>query len=495
MAQNLPTAPSSGYDTSGRYPAGAINTISYYSSVAGRNVDMMVYTPPGYNTSQKYGVVYCYQGISTGINTIFADWCVGAGIVCDNLIGEGKISKGVIIVAVDDQYNGTYGSDVQGMTLRDVIPYIDSHYSTYADAQHRGVYGFSWGGGYAFNIGCQNLDYFHHIGPTAAAPSKAGDDQLFPNGGAAFKALQNKTLFFSWGEGDYDSIKSANWNCHYYCDANGIPHSYWEVPGQGHTSGVWRPAMWNFLQLADRNGISKGDNTGTGVTFYQDYNYGGSASQALGVGSYTTSQLAAKGVVNDWASSVKVPSGYTVKMYADDNFSGTSWTLTADQSEFGSIGANDKVSSVVVGLSVTGTKKIIARHSGKAMDAYKQQTGNGTQIQQWTYWGGSNQKWTVSDTGSGYYKIMGVQSGKSLDIDYSSGGTANGTKVQLWDYWNGPSQQFKFAATDSGYFRITPNCATGSCLDVSGISTADGAVVHLWQWLGGNNQQWSFQAP
>jgi len=67
--------------------------------------------------------------------------------------------------------------------------------------------------------------------------------------------------------------------------------------------------------------------------------------------------------------------------------------------------------------------------------------------------------------------------------------------VQLWDYWNGASQQFNFTATDSGYYRITPNCATGSCLDVSGVSTADGANVQLWQWLSGSNQQWAFQAP
>jgi hypothetical protein len=143
----------------------------------------------------------------------------------------------------------------------------------------------------------------------------------------------------------------------------------------------------------------------------------------------------------------------------------------------------------------SGTYKIVARNSGKAMDAYKQETGNGTQIQQYSYWGGSGQKWTVTDTGSGYYKIIGVQSGKSLDIDYSNGGTANGTKVQLWSYWNGASQQFKFAATDSGYYRITPNCATGSCLDVKGKSTADRALVQLYQWNGGNNQQWAFQSP
>jgi aryl-phospho-beta-D-glucosidase BglC (GH1 family) len=145
------------------------------------------------------------------------------------------------------------------------------------------------------------------------------------------------------------------------------------------------------------------------------------------------------------------------------------------------------------GPVANGTYKIIARHSGKGMDAYNQLTANGTQIQQWTYWGGAGQKWTVTDTGSGVYKIIGVQSGRSLDI-YNFG-TANGTKVELWDYNNGSAQQFKFAATSSGYYRITPNCATGSCLDVNGVSTADGALVQLWTYGGGNNQQWIFQAP
>ncbi len=86
----------------------------------------------------------------------------------------------------------------------------------------------------------------------------------------------------------------------------------------------------------------------TGVTFYQNTNYGGAASQALPVGNYTLSQLAALSVPNDWASSVRIPAGRTVIMYNDDNFSGQSWTLTADTPNFTSLtpNANDRVSSV-----------------------------------------------------------------------------------------------------------------------------------------------------
>jgi hypothetical protein len=99
----------------------------------------------------------------------------------------------------------------------------------------------------------------------------------------------------------------------------------------------------------------------------------------------------------------------------------------------------------------------------------------------------------LTDRGGGQYSIIGVQSGKCVDI--SNWGTANGTKVQLWDYLGGTNQKYTFTATGGGYYRITPTHATGSCLDVSGVSTADGALVQLWTYGGGNNQQWSPQAP
>ena len=254
-ADDFSIIPPAGYDQAGQYPAGTVHwNVSYYSSVAGRNLDMHVYTPPGYSPSQKYGVIYCYQGIGVGADTTFLDWSIYANVVCDNLIGQGKIQP-VIIVALDDQFDGDW-SDVAGMTMNDAIPFVDSNYSTYADADHRGLYGYSWGGGYAFNVGCASLDTFHHLSPTAAAPNKAGDNTLFPNGGA--EARQKlKTLFISWGQNDYESIVTANTNCHNFCTTNDIDHYWWEVPGAGHWANeVWRPAMWNFLQMANAAGIS-----------------------------------------------------------------------------------------------------------------------------------------------------------------------------------------------------------------------------------------------
>jgi hypothetical protein len=87
------------------------------------------------------------------------------------------------------------------------------------------------------------------------------------------------------------------------------------------------------------------DNIGTtGVTFYADVNYGGAAGMPMIKGNYTLSQLLAKGVPNDWASSMRIPAGWTVIVYQNDNFSGTSWTFTGDTSWIGSA-ANDQMSS------------------------------------------------------------------------------------------------------------------------------------------------------
>lgn len=90
-----------------------------------------------------------------------------------------------------------------------------------------------------------------------------------------------------------------------------------------------------------------GGSVSTGVTFYQNSDYLGAQSQVLTAGNYTLSQLIAKGILNDWASSVKVPPGWTATFYQHDNFGGTVWSVTTNVPNLGSLvpGANDQVSS------------------------------------------------------------------------------------------------------------------------------------------------------
>jgi endoglucanase len=145
------------------------------------------------------------------------------------------------------------------------------------------------------------------------------------------------------------------------------------------------------------------------------------------------------------------------------------------------------------GIIANGTYRVIARHSGKALDVNAHGTADGSNVIQWAYGGGNNQRWTFTHLGNNVYQIVGVESGKALEVASTS--TANGTNVDIRTYTGATNQRWTISATSGGYYRLTPVSSSGSALDVSGVSTADGANVHQWSWTGANNQQWAIQAP
>lgn len=82
-----------------------------------------------------------------------------------------------------------------------------------------------------------------------------------------------------------------------------------------------------------------------GVTFYEHSDYGG-WSVTLGTGQYNINDLLSAGIKNDAISSVKVPSGYTVTLYADSNFGGSTKIVTGNTTLLS--GFNDLASSIKI---------------------------------------------------------------------------------------------------------------------------------------------------
>jgi hypothetical protein len=144
------------------------------------------------------------------------------------------------------------------------------------------------------------------------------------------------------------------------------------------------------------------------------------------------------------------------------------------------------------GPVANGTYRLTPRHSGKALDVAGHGTGNGANVQQWTYNGGQNQRWTITHLGSNQYKIIGVESGRALDV--SGGSMSDGANVLIWAYSGANNQRWTVAATSGGYYSVRA-VHSGRALDVAGSSTADGANVQQWSYWGGNNQQWRFDPP
>ncbi|MEZ4295651.1 MAG: aerolysin family beta-barrel pore-forming toxin [Polyangiaceae bacterium] len=92
------------------------------------------------------------------------------------------------------------------------------------------------------------------------------------------------------------------------------------------------------------------------VTLYEHSSYGGKSS-SFASGVFDTGSLGAVG--NDRVTSVKVPSGMTVKLYEHARYRGSSLKLTKDTTNVGSA-FNDKTSSVAVYGSITESGSAIA---------------------------------------------------------------------------------------------------------------------------------------
>ena len=87
---------------------------------------------------------------------------------------------------------------------------------------------------------------------------------------------------------------------------------------------------------------------------------------------------------------------------------------------------------------------------------------------------------------------MGVASGKALDVVGNN--TGDGTTIDIWPWNGGNNQKWSVTPTGDGFYRLTPAHATSKAADVSGASTADGAPVIQWNYTASPNQQWSISA-
>jgi len=81
-------------------------------------------------------------------------------------------------------------------------------------------------------------------------------------------------------------------------------------------------------------------------------------------------------------------------------------------------------------------------------------TGDGVKVVQKTFASSNEFKWTVTNLGGGYYKIINLNSGKSLDVESVS--TANGANIQVWTYTGGLNQQWQFVQVESSTGKKTP---------------------------------------
>ena len=251
-------------------PHGTVRAEWYFSKAADGWRKIVVYTPPDYDQgTARYPVLYLQHG--WGENEDGWSQQGHENFVVDNLIA-GRKAKPMIIV----NENGMTGINFQPPPLprpgsspaptprsgpnsikaeryklfdnvisNDLVPFIDSHFRTIPDREHRALAGLSMGGGQAFLIGLKHLDQFAYLG--AFSPALFVEDTAKDYDGAlANPAKLNQQLRLLWiGIGSDDFLLKPVTGSHEALDKAGIKHVWVESSG-AHVWTVWRKYLAEF---------------------------------------------------------------------------------------------------------------------------------------------------------------------------------------------------------------------------------------------------------
>jgi len=255
-------------------PRGELTALQYDSKSLGIRRQMRVYTPPGYSIKSRYPVLYLLHGIG-GDDQEWTRAC-HADIVIDNLLADGLIQPMIVVfpngnaaVTAEDSAAGRkpgmgggarraadgvrggaagardfggWGTPFDNDLLKDIIPYIESHYSVYTDRERRALAGLSMGGGQTLNIGLANVETFAWVGGFSSAPNTKDPAELVPDPAVA------KRLKLLWlGCGNKDGLIRISQGVHNYLKVKGVPH-VWHVDGNAHDPTEWDNNLYLYSQ-------------------------------------------------------------------------------------------------------------------------------------------------------------------------------------------------------------------------------------------------------
>lgn len=250
---HIPGTPPNPWDFQ-NVPHGTVHQHTYLSRVLGKERNLCIYTPPGYEADKEriYPLLVLQHGSGDNEQTWTAHG--KAHWILDNLIAANK-ARPMIVLMIDGHPMGSIQKDsppdkkamamesFQRELLEDALPLIESLYRVERDAKNRAIAGLSMGGGQSLTVGLSNLNRFSWIGAFSAAPPTSSlVDPIM-----ADAAKTNEKISLLWiAVGKDDFLREKNETFIAQLNKAGIKHE-WLLTEGGHSWPVWRQYLTEFL--------------------------------------------------------------------------------------------------------------------------------------------------------------------------------------------------------------------------------------------------------
>ncbi|MDO5447931.1 MAG: alpha/beta hydrolase-fold protein, partial [Prevotellaceae bacterium] len=170
-----------------------------------------------------------------------------ANLSADNLIAEGKIKPLIIVMTYGMTNEVKFGglmsfdwSQFEHVLVDELVPYIDTHFSTKADKAHRAMAGLSMGGMETRNITLKRPEVFGHYGLLSGGIYMPEDFKEWD------KKQLPQTIFVSCGSKEQpdrineaaQALSKAGFNAYGFVSE-----------GTAHEFLTWRRSLYQFLPL------------------------------------------------------------------------------------------------------------------------------------------------------------------------------------------------------------------------------------------------------
>lgn len=225
-------------------PHGVIHWHYYKSSVTDGQRKMLVYTPPGYDPSKKYPVLYLLGGSGDLAETWYMHGQVN--FIMDNLIAEGKAKPMIIAMPNNQLVNRSHPQHTQ-LTFnlvneefkKHIVPFVEENYSVIKDRHARAISGLSMGGRHAQFVGINNLDMFASIGILSAAISIDETPALRD------ADINSKLDYLFVGAGPHETNPRARHEVfHNELEELNVEHEYYIGGNGAHDLVTWRHLLY-----------------------------------------------------------------------------------------------------------------------------------------------------------------------------------------------------------------------------------------------------------